>query len=103
MELLEHTNFISFVTGGILGGTFAAAQAHNKFRPIGQVIMEDMTPKQRQELGARIVRAFEGFDVTDLALLSSLVLQNQNLQATALTTVIGFVEKELRCQVNRLQ
>lgn len=63
-----------------------------------------MTPAQRQELGARIVSAFEGFDVTDLALLSTLMLQNQNLQATAITTVISFIEKELRCQVNnRLQ
>lgn len=85
--------------GGTLGGLTAYKMSSGTFRPIGEILMNDLTDQQQEALVQHVQAAVADVGVSDLALLIPLLARNTDIQMAVLQTVTAFVTNELRMQI----
>jgi hypothetical protein len=71
----------------------------DKFKPIPQVIMYDMTNAQRERLAASVSAVIADFRVEDVALLVPLLLNNPGAKEAVLRSVFAFLQNEMQLQI----
>lgn len=69
------------------------------FRPLGEVILNDLTDAQREQLVQHVTTAVADVQPTDLVMLLPLITQNASIQQAVLNTIMSFVTNELRMQI----
>jgi len=69
------------------------------FRPLGEVILNDLTDAQREQLVQHVTMAVADIHPTDVVMLLPLIVQNASIQQAVLNTVMSFVTNELRMQI----
>ncbi|XP_055691640.1 protein C19orf12 homolog [Lutzomyia longipalpis] len=90
---------VGLAVGGTAGACTAAYMAKGKFRPVSQIIMHDMTLRQRQELADHLQRAIQDIDAGDVMIAISLVMGNPNMQKAILSTVARYITNQMHLQV----
>lgn len=71
----------------------------DKFKPIPQVIMDDMTDAQRERLVASVSAVIADLRVEDISLLLPLLLENQAAKETILRSIFAFLQNEMQLQI----
>jgi hypothetical protein len=71
----------------------------DKFKPISEVIMHDMTDEQREQLAASVNAVIADLRVEDAALPLSLLLNSPGVKEAVLSSVFAFVQNEMRLQI----
>lgn len=85
--------------GGVVGGCAAAIMSRDKFKPIPQIIMNDMTDAQRERLVASVSTVIADLCVEDAALLLPLLLNNPGAKEAVLRSVFAFLQNEMQLQI----
>lgn len=85
--------------GGAAGGVVAYKMTRGTFRPLGDVIINDLTDTQKEQLVQHVTKAVQDVQPTDLIMLLPLIMNNQSIQQAVLKTVVSFVSSELRLQI----
>ncbi|KAM7346503.1 protein Nazo isoform 1-T2 [Cochliomyia hominivorax] len=85
--------------GGAAGGVVAYKMTQGSFRPLGDVIINDLTDSQKEQLVQHVTKAVQDAHPTDLVMLLPLIMNNVSIQQAVLKTVISFVSSELRMQI----
>ncbi|XP_065366525.1 protein C19orf12 homolog [Calliphora vicina] len=85
--------------GGAAGGVVAYKMTKGSFRPLGDVIINDLTDTQKEQLVQHVTKAVQDVHPTDLVMLLPLIMNNLSIQQAVLKTVVSFVSNELRLQV----
>lgn len=70
-----------------------------QFKSVAEVIRNDMTDVQREQLKNHIMAVASEFEVTDLAVLLPMLMSNTSIQTAALRTVVSFVTNEMNLQI----
>lgn len=81
---------LGFLTNGLVSG---------QFKPISEVIRNDMTIRQKEMLKEHILAAVSGFEPKDLAILLPLIMGNHSIQTAVLRTVVSFITNEMHLQI----
>ncbi|XP_008308111.1 protein C19orf12 homolog [Cynoglossus semilaevis] len=84
--------------GGALGGLMGSWLTRGQFRPLPELLME-MSANQKQQLYDEVVNVLSGLDWMDAAQLIALVMGNSTLQHQVIATLLNYVTKELRADV----
>lgn len=66
------------------------------FRSVGDIIQNEMTMQQQEQLKEHIVNAFREIHPGDLALLIPLLTNTPSIQQAVIRTLTTFVTNELR-------
>lgn len=69
------------------------------FRPLGEVLMNDLTDTQKERLVNHVTKAIERIHPSDLVMLLPLILNNAAIQEAVFKTVFSFVRNELRLEI----
>lgn len=69
------------------------------FRPLADVLLNDLNDDQKERLVRHVNNAVAEFEISDLAMLLPLLMNNASIQQAVLKTAISFVSNELRCQI----
>ncbi|XP_022193850.1 protein C19orf12 homolog [Nilaparvata lugens] len=77
---------------GAVGGSLGAISTGENYRPLPQILMNDITHAQREEITTRINRVIADLDVTDLRTVMMLAMSQ---------SVSDVVIRELGCYVQR--
>ncbi|GFG29432.1 hypothetical protein Cfor_02633 [Coptotermes formosanus] len=85
--------------GGIVGGCTAALISKGKFKPVSEVIMNDMTNAQRERLAASVAAVVADLRVEDVVLLLPLLLNNPGAKEAVLRSVFAFLQNEMQLQI----
>jgi hypothetical protein len=89
----------SLIAGGVVGGCTAALMSKDKFKPISEVIMHDMTHAQRERLADSVAAVIAELRVEDIALLLPLLLNSPGAKEAVLRSVFAFIQNEMKLQV----
>ncbi|XP_011181993.1 protein C19orf12 homolog [Zeugodacus cucurbitae] len=90
---------VGLAIGGTAGGLMAYKMTSGSFRPLADVLLNDLTDDQQERLVQHVNNAVREFQISDLALLLPLLMNNASIQQAVLKTAISFVSNELRCQI----
>ncbi|XP_068159118.1 protein Nazo-like [Drosophila tropicalis] len=90
---------VGLAVGGAAGGIAAYKLTSGSFRPLGEIILNDLTDAQREQLVQHVTKAVQDVHPTDLAMLLPLIMSNVPVQQAVLNTVMSFVTNELRMQI----
>uniref|UniRef100_A0A0K8TQN5 Putative conserved plasma membrane protein n=1 Tax=Tabanus bromius TaxID=304241 RepID=A0A0K8TQN5_TABBR len=90
---------IGLAVGGMLGGLGAAALTHGTFKPVSEIIKNDLTPGQKEELSTRVMNVVREIHPSDIVVLLPLILGNPSMQQAVLRTVTSFITGEMRLQI----
>ncbi|EDW06215.1 protein C19orf12 homolog [Drosophila mojavensis] len=90
---------VGLAVGGAAGGIAAYKLTSGTFRPLGEVILNDLTDAQREQLVQHVTTAVADVRPTDLVMLLPLITQNASIQQAVLNTIMSFVTNELRMQI----
>ncbi|XP_017029245.1 protein Nazo [Drosophila kikkawai] len=90
---------VGLAVGGAAGGIAAYKMTSGTFRPLGEVILNDLTDRQREQLVEHVSKAVAEIHPTDIVMLLPLIVQNASIQQAVLNTVVSFVSNELRMQI----
>jgi hypothetical protein len=71
----------------------------DKFKPISEVIMHDMTNAQRQQLAASVAAVIADLRVEDITLLLPLLLNSPGANEAVLRSVFAFITNEMQLQI----
>uniref|UniRef100_A0A2M4ASM0 Putative conserved plasma membrane protein n=1 Tax=Anopheles triannulatus TaxID=58253 RepID=A0A2M4ASM0_9DIPT len=89
---------VGLFVGGALGGLVAYAMSAN-FKPVSEIIRNELTVAERERLKERILNALSEFQPTDLVVILSLLTGNVSAQRAVLTAVATFITNEMRMQI----
>lgn len=81
------------LTGGLVGTSLAYMNSGN-IRPLWQVLSEDLDSTQRAQLVMNLQLAFQDVGVQDMAVLAAILMQNSNLQETAMRVAVEYVTSQ---------
>lgn len=70
-----------------------------KFKPVPEIIMNDMTDAQRERLVASVSAVIADFHVEDVALLLPMLLNNPGAKEAVLRSVFAFLQNEMQLQI----
>lgn len=90
---------VGLFLGGALGGLLAYTMTNNQFKPVSQIILHELTPREQEQLKQRIVGALSGFQATDLIVIAPLLAGNGAAQQAVLGAVVSFLTNEMRMQI----
>lgn len=90
---------IGLAIGGTVGGISCYAMKKDQFKPISEVIMNDMTDEQRKRLAASINAVIADLHVEDIALLLPLLLNSPRVKEAVLRSVFAFLQNEMSLQI----
>jgi len=71
----------------------------DKFKPVSEVIMHDMTNAQRQRLAASVAAVIADLRVEDIVLLLPMLLNSPGAKEAVLKTVFAFIQNEMQLQI----
>jgi hypothetical protein len=71
----------------------------DKFKPISEVIMHDMSDEQREQLAASVAAVIADLHVEDVSLLLPLLLKNPGAKEAVLRAVFAFIEQKMKLQI----
>jgi hypothetical protein len=71
----------------------------DKFKPIPQIIMQDMTCTQREMLVASVSRVIADLRIEDAILLLPMLLSNPGAKEAVLRSVFAFLQNEMQLQI----
>ena len=71
----------------------------DKFKPLPEVIMHDMSDDQREQLAASVVAVIADLRVEDVQLLLPLLLSTPGAKEAVLKEVFAFIEQEMKLQI----
>ena len=91
---------IGLALGGAVGGAMAAVYAKDKFRPLHQVITEEMTQHQRDRMVECLRNVLTNIEATDALALVAAVQGNQALKARLATEMVTFLSQQCNIYVN---
>ena len=91
---------IGLALGGAVGGSLAAVYAQNKFKPLHQVIQEDLSPAQRQVMVEHMRNVMTGLEVTDVMTLMAMVQGNHALKTRLATEMVTFLSRQCNIYIN---
>ncbi|KAB0790210.1 hypothetical protein PPYR_15456 [Photinus pyralis] len=80
---------IGIAIGGTIGSVFAAATA-KEFKSVAAIILEDMTPRQRQQFVSTIRRALQQYSWMDVYELQRILRENQSVEILLLAAISNF-------------
>lgn len=80
--------------GGIVGAILGAADGMDNYKPVIQIILEDMSPVQRDQLADSFIKAFQKVGKNDMMMILPLLTTNDSVKAVALDVVQKFLNKE---------
>uniref|UniRef100_A0A2M4C2U8 Putative conserved plasma membrane protein n=1 Tax=Anopheles marajoara TaxID=58244 RepID=A0A2M4C2U8_9DIPT len=89
---------VGLFVGGALGGLVAYAMSDN-FKPVSQIIRNELTVAERERLKERILGALAEFQATDLVVILPLLTGNVSAQRAVLSAVATFLTNEMRMQI----
>jgi len=91
---------IGLALGGAVGGSIAAWMAQDKFKPLVQVIMEDMRADQRERMIGCLRKVLSQIEPQDALALVAMVQGNQALKARLATEMVTFLSRQCNIYVN---
>jgi hypothetical protein len=71
----------------------------DKFKPVPQVIMYDMTCEQQERLAASVAAVIADLRVEDMALLLPILLNNPGAKEAVLRSIFTFLQNEMQLQI----
>ena len=86
--------------GGAVGGALAAWIAQDKFKPLLQVIMEDMREEQRMKMVDSLRNVLTNIEPTDALTLVAVVQGNQALKTRLAQEMVTFLSSQCNIYVN---
>ncbi|XP_053950079.1 protein C19orf12 homolog [Anastrepha obliqua] len=90
---------VGLAVGGTAGGLMAYKMTSGSFRPLADVLLNDLTDEQQEQLVRHVNNAVAEFEISDLAVLLPLLMNNASIQQAVLKTAITFVSNELKMQI----
>jgi len=91
---------IGLALGGAVGGSIAAWMAQDKFKPLVQVIMEDMRADQRERMIGCLRKVLSQIEPQDALALVAMVQGNQALKARLAKEMVTFLSRQCNIYVN---
>ncbi|RZF36824.1 hypothetical protein LSTR_LSTR012702 [Laodelphax striatellus] len=79
---------------GAVGGSVSAISTGEQYRPLPQILINDITPAQREEITTRINRVLADLDVTDLRTVM-LLATSSSVSDVVLRELGSYVQREL--------
>lgn len=74
---------------------YAGVRSSGKFKSVASIIMEDLTPAQREQLATSLQRAIQNIDAQDAIMLTTLVMGNAAVKQVILKEVVNFMSNEM--------
>ncbi|KAJ6637561.1 Protein Nazo [Pseudolycoriella hygida] len=90
---------VGLAIGGIIGGLSAWQMSKDEFKSLGEIIKNDLTDYQREQLLQHIMASVRDIEITDIAILLPLLMSTESVQATVLKTVVTYIGRELSLRV----
>lgn len=91
---------LGLAIGGAVGGSLAAWLAGDKFKPLLQVINEDMRPADRERMVLCLRNVLANVEAADALTLVAMVQGNQALKARLATEMVTFLGQQCNIYVN---
>ncbi|XP_067640531.1 protein Nazo [Eurosta solidaginis] len=90
---------VGLAVGGTAGSLMAYKMTSGSFRPLADVLLNDLTDAQQEQLIRHVNKALAEFQISDLAILLPMIMSNANIQQAVLKTAKSFVSNELKLQI----
>ncbi|KAK5647722.1 hypothetical protein RI129_002614 [Pyrocoelia pectoralis] len=90
---------IGLAIGGTLGSILAAWNGSGKFKSVAAVILEDMTPMQKEDLANSIRLAFSDVSWEDAVELTRLIMGNDSLKLLLMNEICKYLKNEMGLRV----
>ncbi|XP_074038307.1 protein C19orf12 homolog [Leptinotarsa decemlineata] len=104
--LVGVTSFLGAIVGGRLGllagaalGGAASMAFGSEFKSLVDIIRQDMTEKQREQLAESVRHLFRGIQLTDTVEIMAMLAQNTSLKSSIINGIVGFIQQEMKCSV----
>lgn len=78
-----------------MGSLYAAWNGSGKYKSVVLVISEDMTDRQKAQLADSLQKAFEGIQIEDVIMLTSVVMGSKSIQTLLITELCKFLQNEM--------
>lgn len=85
--------------GGLLGGLFGMT-ATGDFKPVYEIIRDDLTAAQQAQLATRLTRALQSAGVEDIVRLTALAY-SPNIHGLIVAEVLGFMRNEMNLAITQ--
>lgn len=69
------------------------------FRAVSDVIINDLSEREKESLVNHVRNAVAEFHITDLAILLPMLISNVSVQEAVLKTVVTFITNEMRMSI----
>ncbi|XP_062535579.1 protein C19orf12 homolog [Armigeres subalbatus] len=85
--------------GGTAGALTAAYMNWGQFRPVSDIIMNEMSHHERESLKNHIAAALADFQISDVAMLLPLLMNESAAANVVLDTVANFIRSDMNLQI----
>lgn len=85
--------WISFFSGGTIGGCSAALMANN-FKSVPYIITHDLTPQQQNDLVAAIFRCLNSIPIRDAADFLQTIARDPTITTSIAMAVVSFINSQ---------